>query len=47
MINDTFNINNLRLQLLIAVGITNFKKTFPVIFLYCSSKSKESYDFFF
>jgi len=36
-----------RLPLLIAVGITNSGKTFPVAFSYCPSESKESYDFFF
>jgi hypothetical protein len=47
MINGTFNTNSLRLPLLIAVSITNSGKTFPVVFLYCPSESKESYDFFF
>jgi hypothetical protein len=47
MINDTFNINNLRLSLLIIIGITNSKKTFLVILLYYPSESKESYNFFF
>jgi hypothetical protein len=43
----TFNTNNLRLPLLIAVGITNSGKTFPVAFSYCPSEDKDSYDFFF
>jgi hypothetical protein len=47
IIDGTFNTNNLRLPLLIIVGITNLKKTFPVVFSYCSSESKDSYNFFF
>jgi hypothetical protein len=47
VINGTFNTNNLRLPLLIAVGVTNSGKTFPLAFSYCPSESKESYDFFF
>jgi hypothetical protein len=47
VVNSTFNTNSLRLPLLIAVGITNSGKTFPVAFSYCPSESKESYDFFF
>jgi MULE transposase domain len=46
-VGGTFNTNSLRLPLLIAVGITNSGKTFPVAFSYCPSGSKESYDFFF
>jgi hypothetical protein len=47
VVDGTFNTNSLRLPLLIAVGITNSGKTFPVAFSYCPSGSKESYDFFF
>jgi len=47
IVDDTFNTNSLRLPLLIAVGITNSGKTFPVAFSYCTSENKESYDFFF
>jgi hypothetical protein len=47
VVDDTFNTNSLQLPLLIAVGITNSGKTFPVAFSYCPSESKESYDFFF
>jgi hypothetical protein len=47
VVDSTFNTNSLRLPLLIAVGITNSGKTFPVAFSYCRSESKESYDFFF
>jgi hypothetical protein len=42
----TFNTSNLRLPLLIGVGITNSGKTFPVALSYCPSESKDSYDFF-
>ena len=35
------------LPLLIAVGITNSGKTFPVAFSYCPSEDKNSHDFFF
>jgi hypothetical protein len=47
IIDETFNINNLRLPFLIAVSINNLKKTFPVVFSYCPSESKDNYDFFF
>jgi MULE transposase domain len=47
VIDGTFNINSLRLPLLIIVGVINLGKTFPLIFSYCPSESKESYDFFF
>jgi hypothetical protein len=47
IINRTFNINNLRLPLLITIGITNFKKIFLITLLYCPSESKDNYNFFF
>jgi hypothetical protein len=47
VIDRTFNINNLRLPLLIAVGVTNSGKIFLLVFSYCPSESKEGYDFFF
>jgi hypothetical protein len=47
VIDGTFNTNSLRLPLLIAVGITNSGKTFPVAFSYRPSGSKERNDFFF
>jgi len=46
IVDGTFNTNSLRSPLLLAVGITNFEKTFPVAFSYCPSENKESYDFF-
>ena len=46
IVDGTFNTNSLRSPLLIAVGITNSGKTFPVAFSYCPSESKESFDFF-
>jgi hypothetical protein len=46
VVDGTFNTNSLRLPVLIAVGITNSGKTFPVAFSYCPSESKESYEFF-
>ena len=47
VVDGTFNTNALRLPLLIAVGITNSGKTFPLAFSYCPSESAESYKFFF
>jgi hypothetical protein len=47
VIDGTFNTNSLRLPLLIAVGVTNSGKTFPVAFSYYPSESKDSYSFFF
>lgn len=47
VIDGTFNANNLRLPLLIAVGVTNSGKTFPVAFSYCPSENKDNYYFFF
>jgi MULE transposase domain len=35
IIDGTFNTNELRLPLLVAVGITNCGTTFPVAFSYC------------
>jgi hypothetical protein len=46
IINKTFDINNVRLSLLIIIGITNLRKTFPVILSYYPSKSKNNYNFF-
>jgi hypothetical protein len=43
IIDGTFNINILRLPLLISIGITNLGKTFPTGFSYCFLESTESY----
>lgn len=45
VIDGTFNTNEDRLPLLIAVGVLNSGKTFPVSFSYCPSKSDESFTF--
>jgi len=47
IINSTFNINKLRLPLLVNVNITNSGKTFPYTLSYCLGETAESYDFFF
>jgi MULE transposase domain len=40
-------MNDLRLLLLAAVGVTNAGITFPIAFSYCPSESTESLFFFF
>jgi hypothetical protein len=45
IIDGTFNTNKDRLPLLIAVGVLNSGKTFPVYFSYCPSESDESFSF--
>jgi hypothetical protein len=45
VIDGTFNTNKERLPLLIAVGVLNSGKTFPVSFSYCPSESAESFAF--
>lgn len=45
VIDGTFNTNKDRLPLLIAVGVLNSGKTFPVCFSYCPSESAESFAF--
>ena len=47
VVDGTFNTNNLRLPLLVAVGVMSSGSTFPVAFSYCPSESKESFLFFF
>ena len=42
----TFNTNKLKLPLLIAVGILNSGKTFPVAFEWCPGESRELFAFF-
>lgn len=46
-VDATFNTNSLQLPLLVAVGITNENKTFPIAFSYCASESAEAFIFFF
>jgi hypothetical protein len=45
VINGTFNINELRLPLLIFVNVFNTNKTFLIAFSFCSSKFAEFIDF--
>jgi MULE transposase domain len=45
VIDGTFNTNKYRLPLLIAVGVLNSGRTFPVCFSYCPSESDESFGF--
>jgi len=47
VINVTFNINKKRLPLLIAVGVINLGKIFPIAFSYYLSKSSLAFEFFF
>ncbi len=46
VIDGTFNTNNLRMPLLVAVGILNSGATFPVAFSFCPAENSDSYDFF-
>ena len=46
IIDGTFNTNELKLPLLIAVGILNSGKTFPVAFEWCPGEDRESFAFF-
>ena len=43
MVVGTFNINKLRLPLLVGVGITNSSKTFPYALSYYLGETAESY----
>jgi hypothetical protein len=45
VINNTFNINKLRLPLLVLVNILNINKTFLAAFSFYLFKSAESIDF--
>jgi hypothetical protein len=47
IIDNIFNINKLRLPLLIDIGITNSDKTFSYILSYCPGETAEFYNFFF
>ena len=47
IIDGTFNINKLRLPLLIGIGVTNNSKTFPYALSYYLGETAESYNFFF
>lgn len=46
VIDGTFNTNNLRMPLLVAVGVLNSGRTFPVAFSFTRSESSQSYEFF-
>jgi hypothetical protein len=45
VINGTFNTNELRLSLLMCVGVLSTNQTFPVAFSYCPSEPNESISF--
>jgi hypothetical protein len=45
IIDGTFNTNELRLPLLVVVGVLNTNKTFPVAFSFCPSESADSIGF--
>ena len=45
VIDGTFNTNDLRFPLLVIVGVLNTGRTFPVAFSFCSSESREAFDF--
>lgn len=47
MLDGTFNTNKWRLPLLVAVGVTNENKTFPIAFSFCPNENCESYNFLF
>ena len=46
IIDGTFNTNRYKLPLLVAVGVLNSGKTFPIAYSWCQSESKVSYGFF-
>ncbi|OQU95193.1 hypothetical protein CLAIMM_01436, partial [Cladophialophora immunda] len=46
IIDVTFNINRLRMPMIIAVSVLNTGKTFPVAFSFCPSENHASYSFF-
>jgi hypothetical protein len=46
IIDATFNTNNLRMPMIVAVGVMNNEKTFPIAFSFCPGESTESYSFF-
>jgi hypothetical protein len=46
IIDGTFNTNTSKLPLLVAVGILNLGRTFPVAFSWCPAEDRESYLFF-
>ena len=45
VVDATFNTNRQRLPILVAVGITNEGRTFPVAYRYCPSESTTSFSF--
>lgn len=47
VLDGTFNTNQWRLPLLVAVGVTNEDRTFPIAFSFCPGENFESYNFFF
>ena len=47
LIDATFNTNEKRLPLLIAVGITNEGETFPIAFAFIKGETADAFDFFF
>jgi hypothetical protein len=47
IINGIFNINALRLPLLVTVGVSNLGITFPLAFSYSLSESEDAFRFFF
>ncbi|KIW89890.1 uncharacterized protein Z519_09319 [Cladophialophora bantiana CBS 173.52] len=46
IIDATFNTNKLRMPMIVAVGVLNTNKTFPVAFSFCPSENHASYTFF-
>ncbi len=46
VIDATFNTNKARLPIIVAVGILNNGRTFPIAFSYCRGESHEAYSFF-
>ena len=46
IIDGTFNTNKYKLPLLVAVGVMNSGRTFPIAYSWCQSESKPSYLFF-
>jgi hypothetical protein len=47
LINATFNINKLRMPLIVSVGITNSEITFPFALKYSGGETAKAYTFYF
>lgn len=46
VVDATFNTNKVKMPIIVAVGVLNNGKTFPIAFSYCRAEDHESYSFF-